>query len=208
MRTSKTEQCEMTTVEMTTHVDANGVLHLDVPLGIDAANREVKVTIRPATITPAKSPPKTKEEFFEHGFFRVAGCDASSLPSLTSGHRADNQERLSAVDDRGGQLGFRRFEGQIFFASEKPDERPAFQRNVVANRPAQHRIACFERVEDRAQRDRPLDLKLQLAVNACQRAQVIGKHNSDHGNVWTSTDRTGGRCRTTGLQVSPLSAEA
>ena len=53
----------MTTVEMTTHVDSNGVLHLNVPLGIDAANREVKVTIRPAAITPAKSPPKTKEEW-------------------------------------------------------------------------------------------------------------------------------------------------
>jgi hypothetical protein len=53
----------MTTVEMTTQVDSNGVLHLDVPLGMEAANRAVMVTIRPATMVPARMPPKNREEW-------------------------------------------------------------------------------------------------------------------------------------------------
>jgi hypothetical protein len=52
------EKQSMTTVEMTVHVDPNGILHLEVPLGSDAANQEVKVTIK-----PARMPPKTMEEW-------------------------------------------------------------------------------------------------------------------------------------------------
>jgi hypothetical protein len=55
----------MTTIEMTTQVDSNGVLHLDVPLGMEAANREVMVTIKPASLVPARTPPISKEEWLK-----------------------------------------------------------------------------------------------------------------------------------------------
>src|SRR5207247_9410427 len=90
---------------------------------------------------------------------------------------------------------------------KEPDERPAPQRDGVANRPAQDRVAGFERVEERAHRDRALDLDLHLAVNARQCAQVMGEHHVYHGNVWTSTEYTAGRSRTMGLPVPPPSWE-
>ena len=93
-------------------------------------------------------------------------------------------------------------------AGEEPQERPALLRDVVADRPAQHRIAGLERVEDRALRGRALDVELHLAVDLRQRPQMIRKHDADHGSVWTSTDSTAGRSRTIGAQLSPASAEA
>ena len=98
--------------------------------------------------------------------------------------------------------------GQILLAGEEPHERPALLRDVVADRPAQHRIAGLERVEDRALRGRTLDVELHLAVDARQRPQMRREHDSDHGSVWTSTDSTAGRSRTMGAQLSPASAEA
>ena len=39
--------------------------------------------------------------------------------------------------------------GQILLAGEEPHERAALLRDVVADRPTQHRIAVLEGVEDR-----------------------------------------------------------
>ncbi len=97
--------------------------------------------------------------------------------------------------------------GQILLAGEEAHERPAFQRHVVADRTAQHRIACLEGVEDRALRDLPLDLERHLALDVRELAQMWRQHDADHGNVCTSTDSTGGRSRTIGAQVSPASAD-
>ncbi len=63
-------------------------------------------------------------------------------------------------------------------------------------------------VEDRALRNRTLDVERHLAIDARQRPQMMRKHHSDHGSVWTSTERTAGRSRTMGAQVSPASADA
>src|SRR6266566_2210880 len=72
-----------------------------------------------------------------------------------SRHGPNDQKRFGTPDDRLWQQGLlRRFEGQVFFAGEESNERPALERVVVANRPAQHRITRFERVEERAQRNR------------------------------------------------------
>ena len=68
--------------------------------------------------------------------------------------------------DRVGQRGIRRLMGQVLLAGEEPQERPAPLGDVVADRPAQHRIAGLERVEDRALRGRALDAELHLAVDA------------------------------------------
>jgi hypothetical protein len=79
---------------------------------------------------------------------------------------------------------------------------------VVADRPAQHRIGRLERIEHRAQGDRPFHGYLHLAVDARERPQMGGEDDPDHGSVWASTDTTAGRSRTMGAQLFPASAEA
>src|SRR3954454_2681867 len=81
-------------------------------------------------------------------------------------------------------------------------------RRVVADRAAQHRVASLEGIQDGAQRGRALHLEFYVAVDFRQGAQMGRKHDSDHERVWTSTDRTGGRCWAMAVQVSPLSGEA
>ncbi len=78
---------------------------------------------------------------------------------------------------------------------------------MIANRPAQHGIARLERIENRALRDRTLNLKLYFLPNMRQRPKMLRKFDSNHGSVCTSTDSTPGRSRTIGAQVSPASAE-
>ena len=59
-------------VEITSKVDADGILRLSVPLGAAEANREVKVVVGPAEIPIALSPPD-REEW--QTFVRcMAGC--------------------------------------------------------------------------------------------------------------------------------------
>src|SRR5580700_2105840 len=60
---------------------------------------------------------------------------------LSTGHGAHDEERFSAIYDRIRQWGFGGFEGPIFFADEKPDERAALEREMVANRSAQNWMA-------------------------------------------------------------------
>src|SRR6185369_5546838 len=89
----------------------------------------------------------------------------------------------------------------------EPHERPALVRDLIADRAAQHRILGLERVENRALRDEPGDVERHLALHPRQAAQVGRQADADHGSVCTSTDKTGGRSRTIGAQLSPASAE-
>src|SRR6267378_1510951 len=129
-------------------------------------------------------------------------------PPLAASHGPDDQQRLGARRDRVGERGIRRLVGQIRLAGEQPHERPALLRDVVADRPAQHRVAGLERVEDRALRGHTLDVELHLAVDVLERPQMRREHDPDHGSVWASTDTTDGRSRTMGAQRSPALAEA
>src|SRR5574340_6113 len=109
---------------------------------------------------------------------------------------------------------------------------------MIANRPPQHRITGFEGIEDRPLRDRALDIDRHLAGDARQGPQMCRQHDSNHRsflvsrisslvkrredsfftlhasrftlhrNVWTSTERTAGKSRTIGFQLSPPSADA
>ena len=101
--------------------------------------------------------------------FLHSGCQTYSLVKpiravrnqyrpLTTGNSPYDQKRFHARRDRLGQRSIRRFMGQILLASEESQERPPFARDVVADRPAQHRIAGLERVQDRALRGLTLDL--------------------------------------------------
>src|SRR5881409_2987783 len=129
--------------------------------------------------------------------------------ALAAGHGTHDQKRLCAHRDRVGQRRIRRFVGQILLAGEDPHERSALLRDVVADRPAQHRIPGLERVEDRALRGPTLDVELHLAVDVRERPQVGREHDADdHGSVWTSTDTTEGRSRTMGAQLSPALGDA
>jgi hypothetical protein len=73
---------------------------------------------------------------------------------------------------------------QILLAREETQERPALQRDVVANGTAQHRIAGFKRIEHRALRDRTFDVKRNLEASTLrQRSQMLRQYHSDHGNA-------------------------
>jgi hypothetical protein len=101
----------------------------------------------------------------------------------------------------------RRLVREIPLAGEEPEERPPLVRDLVADRPPQHRIGGLERVEDRALGGPARHLEADLAVHARQGTQVGRQRDADHASVWTSTDSTAGRSLTIGAQVSPLSAE-
>src|SRR5437588_7444032 len=93
--------------------------------------------------------------------------------SLAPGNGPDNDKRFLARRDRVGQWGIRRLMGQILLAGEEAQERPALLRDLVADRPAQHRKACLKRVEDRLQRQLAVDLKLYLTADVRQRSQML-----------------------------------
>ncbi len=97
---------------------------------------------------------------------------------------------------------------QVFLAGKEAQERPPLLRGLIADSPAQHGIAGLDCVEDRALRDRTLNLKFQLLPDVRQRPKMLRKLDSNHGRVCTSTDSTAGRSRTIGFQLSPASAEA
>ncbi len=127
---------------------------------------------------------------------------------LAAGNGPYDEKGLGSHRDRVGQGGVRRLMRYILLAGEEPNERSALLRDVVADRPAQHRIAGLQCVEDRALRGLTLDVELHLAVDLRQRSQMYREYDSDHGSGWTSPDATAGRSRTMGAQLSPASADA
>src|SRR5712691_2894149 len=126
-------------------------------------------------------------------------------PELAPGHGPYDEKGLRPHRDRVGQRGIRQLVGQIPLAGEEPQERPALLRDVVADRPAQHRITGLQRVDDRALRHRTFNLELHLSVDPRQPPQMCRQHDPYHGSVWTSTDTTAGRSRTMGRHRSPAS---
>ena len=89
-----------------------------------------------------------------------------------AGDGPNDPKRLRADRDRVGQRGVRRFVGQILAAGEEPHECSAPLRDVIADRPAQHRIAGLQRVEDGTLRDLTLDVELHVAVDLRELAQM------------------------------------
>ena len=99
---------------------------------------------------------------------------------LAAGDGPNDDERFLPRRDRVGQWSIRRLMGQILLAGEEPQERPALLRDLIADRPTQHRIAGFERVEDRSQRDRAVELKFYFAAHVRQRSEMLREYDSDH----------------------------
>src|SRR5688572_3913332 len=98
---------------------------------------------------------------------------------------------------------------EILFAREEADERAPPFRVDVPHRAAQHGELGFERVEDRLLRRVAVEFERDLALLLRKCPKVCGELDADagHGSVCASTDRTAGRSRTIGVQLSPASAE-
>jgi hypothetical protein len=79
---------------------------------------------------------------------------------------------------------------------------------VIANRPAQGRIARLQRVEERPLRRTLLGVEGNLLHDARKCPQVVRKDDADHGSVCASTESTAGRSRTIAVHLSPPSGDA
>jgi len=100
-----------------------------------------------------------------------------------AGNRSNHEEGFLTGGHGVGQGSIRRLERQILLASEEAQERTALERNVIANRPAQHGVSSLEGIENGSLRRRPIDLELDLRPYVGQRAQVLRKLDSDsHGH--------------------------
>src|SRR5947209_9936523 len=95
---------------------------------------------------------------------------------------------------------------QVLLAGEKSQECAALLGNMIADGAAQHGVAPFQSIEDRALCHRALDVQLHFIANLRQVAQMIRKYYPDHGSVCTSTESTAGRSCTMTFQLSPPSA--
>src|SRR5262249_10028904 len=134
--------------------------------------------------------------------------DASLQGSLSAGDRPDDEKGLRSRRDRVGQRSVGRLIRQVLLTGEEPQHRSAPPGDAVADCPPQHRIAGLQRVQDRTLCGRAVNGEMHLTVDVRQRPQMVGKHDSDHGRVGTSTDTTGGRWETMGIQLSPALADA
>ncbi len=89
-----------------------------------------------------------------------------------------------------GKADVRRLMRNIFFAGKETHHRPAFLRNVIANRSAQCiGYFAFQRVENGARRDRAIQIELHFIADARQRAQMMRQNDANHWSVCTSTER-------------------
>ncbi len=66
--------------------------------------------------------------------------------------------------------------------AKKRRKGPPFLGDVVADRPAQHRIPSLECVQHRPLRDFALNLQAYLGPHPRKRSQVLRKHDLDHGS--------------------------
>ena len=69
--------------------------------------------------------------------------------------------------------------GEVLFAGEEAQKRPALQRIVIADCAAQHGIAGFERIEHRALRNWALDFERDLIADVRQGSEMEGKDAAD-----------------------------
>src|SRR5947208_16399615 len=83
-----------------------------------------------------------------------------SAETLAASDGPDDEKGFCTRCDRLGQRRIGRLKGIIFLASEEPQERATFLRDMIADRAAQHRILRLQGVEHRPLRDRTFDVDL------------------------------------------------
>src|SRR5215468_6308823 len=127
---------------------------------------------------------------------------------LAARQRAEDHEWLGAGRHGVGQGGIGGLVGEILGTRKEAHERAPPLGPVIADRAAQHREAGLERVERGALRDGLGHLELHLSRDVRECAQMRRQHHAYHRSVWTSTESTDGRSRTSAVQWSPASADA
>src|SRR5438105_2828699 len=148
------------------------------------------------------------------GFPLTAKPEPWSFAGLTSGDGAEDEQRLLSRDDRFRQRSVRRFVGEILFACKEAQERSPLLGDVVADGSCQHGKSGLQRIKHRANGDLTGNFDRHFAACSRQRPQMRRKDDANlccgqngHVSVCTSTDKTAGRSRTMGAQLSPASAE-
>ena len=86
----------MTQIELRTRVGPDGILTLTVPVGIDEANREVKVVVEPAEAAVGPATTSTRDES-ERAVDRTAGAPRSDSERSEPGESVP-QGRAPAED--------------------------------------------------------------------------------------------------------------
>src|SRR5262249_3440774 len=99
---------------------------------------------------------------------------------LSAGDGSDDPKRFRPRRDGFRQRRVGRLKRQVLLASVETQHWPAGERDVVANRAAQHRVARLQRVKKRALRGGAFYLELNFSTDVGQRAQVKGKDEADH----------------------------
>jgi hypothetical protein len=128
--------------------------------------------------------------------------------TLAARHRSHDPERLRSRGDLVRHRIVGGIERDVAAAGKEANEIPALRGPMIANRPAQDRIARLQRVDQRALRRPLLGVEGDLSVDARKGPQVLRKHNADHGSVCASTESTAGRSRTIAVHLSPPSGDA
>jgi hypothetical protein len=105
------------------------------------------------------------------------------LLMLTAGNGPYDQQGFRAGGDGVGELGVGQVVGEVLFAGEEADERAALLGDVVADCAAEHGVAGLEGVEGGAQGGGAGDVKMHLAVDVGQDAQVLGEDDADHDHL-------------------------
>jgi hypothetical protein len=71
----------------------------------------------------------------------------------------------------------------VLGAREEAQEWTALLRDMIADRPSQHRILCFEGVKHRTLCNRTLDVELNFRSGMRERSKVSRQNDANHDSV-------------------------
>ena len=83
----------MTHVEITSRVDADGILRICVPLGADEANREVNVVVEPTSVSETILP--LDQQAWREFVQKMAGCITD--PTFDRPSQGEYEQRSNLV---------------------------------------------------------------------------------------------------------------
>jgi len=107
----------------------------------------------------------------------VSATAANKQRGSAPGNSPNNHEGLLSRRHRRGQRSVRGLVRPVLVTDKETQERPPLPCHVVADRPAQHGIAGFEGVKDRAQRGDAVNLQMHLAFHAGERPKMLRKYD-------------------------------
>jgi len=105
------------------------------------------------------------------------------VSALSAGDGPDHNKRFFAGGDRFGEHRIGGLMRYIIFASEKTQECASLESIVLANRAAQHGVACFQRIQHAALRNRRGHFEFYFARCMRQGTQMKWKYDANHINA-------------------------